>query len=135
MKTLHLLNADDPGFQKELESVVMAARYAEAHGPVKYVLFTAGMTDREVLELMTPLPFPSPQLALTSYPSTVSMHLSAAEAKERKVHVIVGKPVRYEPHASTFNCGGLTIPAVFDPELGICLAKADIVTLCVASHE
>ena len=70
MKTLHLINADGPGFQKELESVVMAARYAEAHGPVKYVLFTAGMTDREVLELMTPLPFPSPQSVRRTSPQS-----------------------------------------------------------------
>lgn len=136
MLSLNILDANDPRFAKELETLVTTARYANNRPDSRvFVFFTAGMKQDEIDATVIPLPFGTPQFHQTNYPSTVSMLVRDAQTAGRAVHVIVGKPVRYEPSASVYSFGGLPIPAVFDEELGPVLAVADIVTICVESHK
>lgn len=133
LKRLQILDADQPTFEKELTALVDAMIWADARGD-QFIFITAGLTDDQIEAYLPRQPFPIPQLVKTHYPSTASMTLRDAQATGKKVHVLIGKPVQYEPTASVFTFGGLPIPAVFDEELGPVLAAADTVTICVKSH-
>lgn len=134
MKTLHVMDADHPDHIKRMHALADVTLWSDVRGD-QFVFYTAGMSDAEMAEIIQRVPFPIPQVVQTHYPSTVSMTVRAAQEEGRKAHVIIVKPVKYEPTASTFTFGGLPIPAVFDPELGVVLSLADVVTICVKSHE
>lgn len=134
MKTLHSLDANKPDHEKRLIALVDEMLWADHRGD-QYVFYVAGVSTEEVARLVQPVPFKIPQLVVTHYASTASLVAKAAKEHARRVHVFVVKPVVYEPTASVFDFGGLTIPAVFDEELGLVLAAADIVTICVKSYE
>lgn len=134
MKTLNVIDADHPDHIKRMHALADVTLWSDVRGD-QFVFYTAGMSDAEISEIIQRVPFPIPQVVQTRYPSTVSMTVRAAQEEGRKAHVIVMLPVRYEPTASTFTFGGLPIPAVFEPELGVVLSLADVVTICVKSHE
>lgn len=134
MKTLHALDANAPDHEKRLIKLVDSMLWADARGE-QFVFYVAGVSDEEINRLVQPVPFKIPQFVVTHYASTASLVAKAAKEQGRRVHIFVVKPVQYEPTASVFDFGGLPIPAVFDEELGPVLAAADVVTICVKSHE
>lgn len=134
MKTLNVIDADHPDHVKRMHALANVALWADHRGD-QFVFYTAGLSDEELDEIIHRVPFPIPQVVKTRYPSTVSLTVKHAQEEGRRAHVIVMLPVKYEPSASVFALGGLPIQAVFDPELGAALALAEVVTICVKSHE
>lgn len=135
MKTLNVIDATSPEHHEAaLRGLLNHAVWADRWGNV-FVFYHEGLTEDQVYRLVEKAPFKTPHFYSTRYPAMVTMALHEAKRKEKRVHLIIGKPVCYEPTASVFNFAGLTIPAVFEEELGSMLAAADTVTICVKSHE
>ncbi|MNQ62692.1 hypothetical protein D3C85_770470 [compost metagenome] len=132
MKTLLALDANSPDFEKTVIALVDIMLWSDHRGD-QFVFYAAGVSDEQISRYVQRVPFKIPQFVVTHYASTASLVAKAAKEEGRKVHIFVVNPVTYEPTASVFEFAGLTIPAVFDPELGPVLMNADIVTICTRS--
>lgn len=97
------------------------------------ILYTEGMPGNQVYSVTENLHGSPTYLHTRSDPDEVLGLVLAHQSSQphyKKVHVLIGKSVSYEPTASNVSFGGLTIPFVADPRLSEALKLADIVTVC-----
>jgi hypothetical protein len=94
------------------------------------ILYTHGMQGDHVYRVTENLHGAALRLHTRSNPEDVYGLAFANRDTGAKVHVILGKPVCRDPHASAVSFGGLSIPFVADEPLSAALKLADIVTIC-----
>lgn len=94
------------------------------------ILYTNGMPQDQVYSATENLHGAAMRLHTRSDVDDVYGLALANRDIEAKVHILVGKPVSYEPTASSVNLGGLTIPFVADERLSAAFKIVERVTVC-----
>ncbi len=129
MKTLHVIDANNSFMDK------LVAEISNRDPLWVTVVYTGGMTEEQTAYLNDSLYADAENFHITRYPSTANMLINDARRSRVPSHLFIGRPVAYEPTASVFSMGGLTIPVVFEQELQAALSSAPTVTICVKSPE
>jgi hypothetical protein len=129
MKTLHVIDANKPYMDELVDEI-------SNRDPLSVtVVFTGGMSDEAIAFLNRSLHVHGENFHITRYVSTANMLVNDARRSRFPSHLFIGQVVTYEPTASVFSMGGLTIPVVFEQELQAALSSASTVTICVRSPE
>lgn len=102
---------------------------ASVNDGVITIFHTEGMPADQVYQVTKNLQGAAELLHTRHYVDDV--HGLAFANFDKRTHIVVGKPVSYEPTASTVNFGGLTIPFVADRKLSLAFTLVERVTVCV----